>query len=219
MIKQVIHHDKKQFTICHLSENDRMYKHHKQTGCFYELALLKKLQELKPFGTFLDVGANIGNHTVFFCNFLECETLYAFEPVEQVRNILYHNIENECWIDETIVLPYIVSDKQEKLQMGLFSEENTGATKVKEEEGDVDTVTIDSLHIKNVGLIKIDVEGHEQKVLKGAVETIRQYKPIITAELKTRSKLMEFYKLIAKFGYKTDMKNYGHSPTYIFTAK
>jgi FkbM family methyltransferase len=218
MITQAIHHEKKQFTFSHISENDRMYKSHKQTGCFYELALLNKLKQLNPKGNIVDVGANIGNHSVFFANFLQCEKLYCFEPVDITRNVLIENVERNCFVDETIVLPYILSDKKQSIQMGFFDENNSGATQVKEEPGNVSSVTLDSLNLKDVALIKMDVEGHELRVLKGALETIRNQKPIITAELKTRTKLMEFYKLISKFGYKTDMKNYAHSPTYIFTA-
>lgn len=210
MIKHAIHNEQKQFNFIYESETDPIYKHHKQTGSFYEIDLLKKLQELKPKGSFIDVGPNIGNHVVFYANFLECSKLYCFQPDDRQRNFLIENIEKNCWIEETVVLPYSLSDKETKIQIGMFNDKNE-----IEKNNDFDKKTIDYFSFQNVGLINF--QDKETKVLKGAIETIRMNKPIVVAELKTRSKLTEFYKHISKFGYKTDLRNYGNSSTYIFT--
>ena len=47
---------------------------------------------------------------------------------------------------------------------------------------------LDSFNFKNVDFIKIDVEGHELKVLKGAVKTIRSFRPVIALELHDKMK-------------------------------
>lgn len=50
---------------------------------------------------------------------------------------------------------------------------------------EVPTFTIDSLNAENVSVIKIDVEGHEPAVLRGAAQTIHRYRPVIIAEANT----------------------------------
>ena len=44
-------------------------------------------------------------------------------------------------------------------------------------------ITLDSLNLDNVGLIQLDVEYYELNVLRGAIETIKKFKPVITCEL------------------------------------
>jgi len=46
----------------------------------------------------------------------------------------------------------------------------------------IDVTTLDSYKLKNISMIKIDVEGHEEEVLKGAVDTIKKNHPIIFVE-------------------------------------
>lgn len=48
----------------------------------------------------------------------------------------------------------------------------------------VPMVTIDSLHLQDVDLIKIDVEGFEQQVILGAFDTLTRYKPVLLLEQK-----------------------------------
>ena len=45
---------------------------------------------------------------------------------------------------------------------------------------------LDNIQIKNIGFIKIDVEGHELEVIKGAKETINKYNPILLVEIEKR---------------------------------
>ena len=47
---------------------------------------------------------------------------------------------------------------------------------------DTEQITLDSLELNNIDLIKIDIEGNELNVLKGALETIQRNKPIIEFE-------------------------------------
>ena len=43
--------------------------------------------------------------------------------------------------------------------------------------------TLDSHDFDNVGLIKIDTQGHELRVLKGAIETLKKNKPVVVFEI------------------------------------
>lgn len=68
----------------------------------------------------------------------------------------------------------------------------------------VPTTTIDSLQLRRVGVIKIDVEGHEQAVLRGATETLRTSKPtciIETAEKHTPGGVARTFAFFESMGY------------------
>ena len=56
------------------------------------------------------------------------------------------------------------------------------------------------LNIKDVGLIMIDTEGYELNVLKGAVNTIKKYKPVLVLEFHTTNK-NRVNNLTQKYGY------------------
>ena len=50
------------------------------------------------------------------------------------------------------------------------------------EQFEIPMITIDSLNLNGCDLIALDVEGYEQGVLQGSINTIRKYKPVIIAE-------------------------------------
>lgn len=64
----------------------------------------------------------------------------------------------------------------------------------------VPTITIDSLCLSRLDLMKIDVEGMEEDVIRGAKETILRHKPLVFAEwIKTKREVIE--SLLGEFGY------------------
>jgi len=69
----------------------------------------------------------------------------------------------------------------------LTEETATQNTRVIQEKGDIKICTLDSLNLNNVDLIKIDVEGYEMEVLKGAIETIKNVQ-FIMIELNNNAK-------------------------------
>jgi FkbM family methyltransferase len=88
-----------------------------------------------------------------------------------------------------------------------------------EERFKVATRTIDSFEFSDVGLMKIDVEGHELAVLNGAKDTIKRCRPIliIEAEERHRARAKETVcELLASLGYSTQP----HKPNafnFVFT--
>ena len=68
----------------------------------------------------------------------------------------------------------------------------------------VETATLDSFGFSRVGLIKIDVEGHELEVLRGALSTIEKERPSLLVEAEDRHRPNAFAsvrELLAPFGY------------------
>jgi FkbM family methyltransferase len=82
----------------------------------------------------------------------------------------------------------------------------------------VKTCTLDSiiekLHIDNIRLIKIDVEGAEIEVIKGAIKTIVKHRPTIIVEV-WFSNIAEFVKLMFKLNYRIKVLSTGPDLTYI----
>ncbi len=87
----------------------------------------------------------------------------------------------------------------------------------------VETVTLDSLALRNVTFIKIDVEGHELEVLRGATETLRANRPVMMIEIRDHN-LTQVRELLDGLGYaETTMKaltgHEGSEGNYFFTPR
>jgi FkbM family methyltransferase len=74
----------------------------------------------------------------------------------------------------------LVTPKADDTRVG-----NTGANFVEiDPEGSVEMVTIDSMHLKELDFLKLDLEGAEYLALKGAEETLRRCRPVVFVEVK-----------------------------------
>lgn len=147
---------------------------------FYEHEILDYLADnYYIMSTIVDVGANIGNHTVFFDEYLPCRTVIAIEPVLRNFDVLQRNTG-----DRQVVRYFgAASDRFGTVKM-LVKEDNMGTPRVSEEgECEVPCFPIDSLIFDEpVSLMKIDVEYHEPQVIAGAKQTIAIYHPLILIE-------------------------------------
>jgi len=160
--------------------------------------------------TVLDIGANIGAHTVNWAKAMSSEgfsksddgsegwgSVIAVEPQERVFYALAGNIAlNNCWNARAIhaaagaTAGRIAIPKMNPCEPANFGGLSLKQWGLKRWEADdstgafVEQITIDSLcfGIDRVDLIKIDVEGMEPEVLDGARETIRARRPVIYAE-------------------------------------
>jgi FkbM family methyltransferase len=141
---------------------------------------------------FCDVGANIGQHSLFMSRL--ADQVHAFEPFAEVSNRLRRHIKlNQL---ENVELHRIgLSDATEKLTfyaptgrnqgIGSFDASTTG--KGNQAAGELTPARGDEYYeefpIGRVDLMKIDVEGFESKVLAGLEQTLQQYRPIIVCEV------------------------------------
>ena len=137
----------------------------------------------------LDVGAYKGVYTYFISKY--SRTVYAFEPNPKSYKILKRTVDKNVK-----VLPYALSDKSSynflKIPKGKKGYSNQGGSirnvKLDKNYGKlkIETKKIDDLKLKNIGFIKIDAEGVELKVLKGAKKLIKKYKPNLLIEIEER---------------------------------
>jgi FkbM family methyltransferase len=141
----------------------------------------------------LDVGANIGTHTLAFSNMVgEKGKVYSFEPQPAIFNLLSSNISINS-ITNVQLFNYALGNSQREIYVPIidYSEHiNSGSVSLKTQvENDrkknyysVPLKTIDSLDIPSIDFIKIDVEGMETSVLEGSKNSILEFNPFIYTE-------------------------------------
>lgn len=162
-----------------------------------EIELLKNF--IKPHFTVYDIGANIGYHTLAFSKL--AQDVYAFEPNKKNLELLRKNVGN-C--ENVVIYDSACSDQNTKMYVEDFDTTkpgNYGEMRMLETGQECESVRIDDIaDIFGPDLMKIDVEGHEIQVLKGSLETIQQYKPIIFYEAHGND-LPEIYDLLIGLDY------------------
>jgi FkbM family methyltransferase len=189
MIKEITHLNKK--ISINLHENEIVSSVINNSNSFFEIKFLEFVRNnFQKQKTIIDIGANIGNHSLFFSEFLEYDEIICFEPFERNVELLKLNlIGKNCRI-----MDYALSDSESEKILYNSQSNNFGGFSLHSYDGSkgenksfivkdkVVTKTLDSLNLTNVTMIKIDVEGHENSVLNGGIETIKKNSPIIFIE-------------------------------------
>ena len=168
-----------------LPDSDRHFiSHFEQYNGFQLERLEVALRYVKNWGMAIDGGAHVGSWAKKMGE--QFGRVYAFEPAEDTFECLARNV----WADRHIHAVNAALGDQAGFVNIAWEEKhrvsgNTGARYVHyDRDGEVQAVTIDSFNFKDVGLIKLDVEGAELLALKGAHDTIMKYKPVIFIEVK-----------------------------------
>ena len=153
---------------------------------FYEINELETLKnslnnKLKET-TFLDIGSNIGNHSVFMSDFFE--SVKSFEPQIKTFKVLQLNTEK---FKNITVYNYGIDEIERKTIFNIpINNIGSGSEYYEFENSFKEEVLLKPLgkeFSENVGLIKIDVEGNEYGVLKTLDKVIEKSSPLITMEL------------------------------------
>ena len=153
----------------------------------YELPFLLYIKRNFPVQQeIIDIGANIGNHSLFFAKFLENKCVHAFEPHPSNFELLQKNLTGQ----KCQLYNFALSNFEGELPLYNIVQDNFGSFTLHNYNNGLnfkvlDSVplrTLDSFNLNNITLIKIDVENHENEVLEGAKDTIARNKPIIFVE-------------------------------------
>lgn len=191
-----------------------------ETGNFYEIADLLYLdQYLNTDSIILDVGANIGNHTIYWGKRTNVKKIYAFEPIKSTFNKLQKNIEINGLEKRTKIFNIGIGSSNSKASIDVYDPANCGGSSIQiDSNGDLEIRTIDSLNITEdyINLIKIDTEGFEYDVLKGGINTIKRYRPLIYSEIDEENK-QKVFELLSDLNYK--LQPQVKSTNYLFIPK
>jgi GR25 family glycosyltransferase involved in LPS biosynthesis len=142
---------------------------------------------IKNSSTILDIGAHAGSHTVVYKSINSNVKIHCFEPQEKLFELLSKNVLANNLSDITLYGNSFGESEQE--------------------------IAIDSLNLESCDYIKIDLEGKEHLVIKGAKETIEKFKPSImfkhnsqkppveTLKIFDATKISDIFKDLEDFGY------------------
>lgn len=174
------------------------------TKQFYELDQLKRVEKyIKKGDVILDVGANMGNHSLYWANEGKAKKIYAFEPLPEAFDILKTNVEINNLQGKVIPLNIGLSSKKTNGRAFVLVDDNIGGTSISQDpEGNLKLERLDDIIFdeQHIDLVKIDVEGHELYVLQGARNTLLKYKPVIYIEIWNEN-VVKVHDYLTKMGY------------------
>jgi FkbM family methyltransferase len=155
----------------------------------------RSLNYVKQNRVALDIGANVGLWSRDLVKHFD--NVIAFEPVLMFRECLARNV-----FAKNLEVRSIALGDQEGMISMIITEGNTGHTHVDPNSvnGDTQITKLDSLNIDNVDYIKIDCEGYEYRVLRGAEETIKRCRPVVVIEQKPHDAYSKDYGQFAAIG-------------------
>lgn len=172
------------------NDRDHIQSHHLQ-GIFYEreeLAIIAR--HFREGGVFVDIGANVGNHTIFVEKFCNPRRIITFEINPEAIDIFMLNRRlNELGTCETGFLGIALGHAEGRVSLVQPDPDNLGCTAIQPAaDGAFRCLPGDAvLAARPVDMIKIDVEGNEMEVLAGLARTIARWRPALFIELDDRS--------------------------------
>lgn len=201
-------------------KNDLITNEWKSLQGFYETDLLGwlDLQELQ--GVYVDVGAHVGNHTVFFSQHCPSTTVYAFEPQAE----LYRTLTQNTWKLENVkAFRYAVHDSYSYVDIQSGPVNNWGMGKVKQrtaeadddESNDVYVARLDDVVQGPVAVIKLDVEGDEAAALSTATGILAKDSPVICCEVLDQDAQDVVEAVLSPFGYQ-HTHTFGIAPVHVY---
>jgi len=164
--------------------------------------ILKYIRQYKPVTTScIDVGSHVGFWSKDFTQYFK--HVYAFEPIPDVRECYVKNITK----DNYTLYPYGVGSEEKTIKV-LYDPKETGNTHASEQGNlEIQIKRLDSFDMLPIDYIKIDAEGYEIEVVKGAQKIIERDKPFIHVEAKKKVMVKQNITM-------NDIENYFQSINY-----
>ena len=165
----------------------------------------QEIELVMPYAhsTVIDVGANIGTHTLSFAK--RAKQVISFEPVIPIFTQLCTNVSLNG-LYNTSLFNCALSNEIGETHVPIFDyfqKNNYGSAHIGLPSGQkAHTMTLDSFQFDDVSLIKIDVEGHELEVLEGARDTIKRCKPVLYVESDRVSKVEDLCYCLELYSYR-----------------
>jgi FkbM family methyltransferase len=166
------------------------------------------INKTKRNNTYLDIGVNIGTHSIVYSKIFNKVLSFEADKYnynQSKENLMINNIVNVDLFNNALgcVHGFVKTVQHNNQSRGCIN------TVLTNNETDTEQITLDSLNLNNIDFIKIDVEGNELNVIKGATDTIIRNRPIIQFEYNNLAKNL------CNVEY-TDIELYLNSIGYIF---
>jgi FkbM family methyltransferase len=185
---------------------------------------------------FMDVGSHDGFYSFLVEDIVGSDNVYSFEPIPSTFARLKHyrrhpNVFQLALSDsigqQTIRIPMIAGKRvmtRATLEADVREVNETGYEKITIQTSTIDAFT-QTKEIKNVGFIKIDVEGHELHVVKGAIETLEKFQPTLMIEIEQRHHtqplrdILNYVESLGFSGYYFDVPSLSLKPLSNFSVE
>lgn len=143
---------------------------------------MEYVQRFRKFGVAVDVGGHVGLWSMHMAK--RFQTIHAFEPVSGHRECYERNVKMDgaC---KVLLYPYALGETEGLVR--IATEHGSSGNSHVSGEGDIPLKTLDSFDFPEIDFLKIDCEGYELFVCRGARETLLRCKPIIIIEQKPKS--------------------------------
>ena len=165
-------------------------------------------------GVVLDIGANIGSHTLAFADAAPSGRVIALEPQPRLFDLLCANltINKRTQVEALRVAAGARADICRIADIDLGRPANLGLYRLSDTPDGTPTpvITIDSLHLARIDVMKCDVEGMETEVLLGAKATLARCRPLLYMENDRVDRSVELAATLLAAGYRL----WWHTPLY-----
>ena len=179
---------------------------------FQEVSMKKLFSLIREGDYVVDVGANVGAVTLNAAKLVgDKGRVFSFEPdpvnfIRLQRNFSLNKFDNIKLTSKAL------GDIEGKGFIRVVTERNLGGNRLSTTGTPIEIITLDDFikreKINRVDLIKIDTEGYEMHVLKGAIQTLKTFKPKLFIEIDDNNlkeqgaSALELIKYLENLGYK-----------------
>lgn len=166
-------------------------------GCFEPTTTAVINRYVKEGMTVLDIGANIGCHTLRFAKLVgKMGKVIAFEPMSWAFSKLKRNVELNNFDNITLERIALSDESKGERVVQFYAswplDADLSDSKIhpihhgERMENTVEVITLDDYvqreNIKKIDFVKLDVDGYEYKVIGGGTNTIKKFKPVMIIE-------------------------------------
>lgn len=177
------------YNLLSYDSDDYIHQEISTTKTFYEIKTLEFIRNRDLCGTYVDIGSNIGNHSVYFATQTNCNKLIAIEGNPEIWEIWNKNIaknvkaQNKCSLIKSFITSKktVFFNKAPKHNIGMSHLSSKPET---EQSTQVQGKSLQSVlkNVKNFSFLKVDVEGHEIEVLESCGDLLKKFSPEICIE-------------------------------------
>jgi FkbM family methyltransferase len=197
------------------------------SGTYYERDLLEAIRRCDVRGTYVDVGAHYGNHTLFFA--LECPAtrVIAIEPNPTSFEGLRGNLHANGVTTGVTCLPIAIHPRWSHVRLaplpwlpreGSPARTNSGMHGVVGADGPMPAARLEAAlaPFGRIALIKVDAENLGPAILASGQTILARDHPVIAVEAATAERLTALHRLLDPLGYKSAGR-YCRTPTWLWT--